>query len=106
MAAHKKSKYVPLKTYLELESAAQTKSEYIDGESLSMAEASLNHVFITSNVYAQLIQRLKDKSCMAFGSDLRVFVEKCNSVFYPDISVCCEDAHFSDTGMATILNPN
>ena len=40
--------------YLEIESAADTKSEYISGEMFAMSGASRNHSFLVGDIFAQL----------------------------------------------------
>ena len=50
-------KYFTVQEYLELEDAAEYKSEYYKGEIFAMAGASFNHNQIAGNVYSQLRQR-------------------------------------------------
>jgi len=61
--------------YLEMETAATEKSEYYQGEIFAMSGAKLTHNIISGNMLAELGQRLKDKSCRPFNSDMRVHIK-------------------------------
>jgi Uma2 family endonuclease len=75
--------------YLAWEDQQTEKHEYFEGEVFAMAGASMAHNVIFSNVFGEIRQFLKGKSCMPFGSDLRVYVPQNKLYAYPDISVFC-----------------
>jgi Uma2 family endonuclease len=75
--------------YLELERAAEFKSEFYDGEMFATAGGSRAHSLIASNLIRELGNRLKGGPCVVFTSDLRVKVEATGLFTYPDVSVAC-----------------
>ena len=105
MAAQKLPSYVPLETYIAWEDAAELKSEYYDGTIVAMTGASRSHVRLTTNVALELGTQLRDNPCETYDHDLRVYVEACRSIFYPDFTVACDPPEFTPSGMATLTNP-
>lgn len=91
--------------YLEIERAAEQRSEYLDGEMFAMAGASPRHVAIVSNLVGELHGRLKGGPCRVFSSDLRLRVEATGLHTYPDVVVACDALRFSDAKADTLLNP-
>jgi hypothetical protein len=91
--------------YLEIERAAETKSEYFDGQMFAMSSGLLPHAFISANLVTELNAALRGTKCRATGSDLRVGVSKQGPFFYPDVSVLCGDAELADDWKNTLLNP-
>lgn len=89
--------------YLALERAAQTKSEYIDGQMVAMAGASVSHVRVMSNVLTRLATHLHGKDCEALGSDLRVQAHA--DFYYPDVTVICGPLILGGPPSDTLLNP-
>lgn len=65
--------------YLLLEERAEIKSEYCAGEIFAMTGGSLNHSL------GELRQALRGRGCRAFGSDLRLYVERFQLFTYPDL---------------------
>jgi Uma2 family endonuclease len=96
---------ISVQEYLLWEARAESKSELYDGAILAMAGATPEHIRITTNLARRLGNQLDGSPCEPFDSDMRVFVEKCNSVFYPDLTVVCGEAQFLDTALATLCNP-
>jgi Uma2 family endonuclease len=90
--------------YLAMERASETKHEYFDGEIFAMAGASEPHNLIAWNIGGELHHRLKNGSCRAYVSDMRV---RCPSGLrtYPDVSVVCGGPQFEDDRRDTLLNP-
>jgi Uma2 family endonuclease len=91
--------------YLEIERAAEFKSEFYAGEMFAMAGASPPHVLITSNVTAELNAQLKGRPCRVYSSDLRVRVSETGLYTYPDVVVVCGQQQFDDEKGDTLLNP-
>ncbi len=91
--------------YLEFESAAEFKSEYVNGELLAMAGASLNHNLIALNAASELRAQLRRRDCITFMSDMRVKVEDTGLYAYPDVSVVCGEQRFERKRGETLLNP-
>lgn len=97
--------YVSPSDYLEWERAAETKSEYFNGEIFAMAGASLQHNRIVGNLLFDLHTQLRGKACEALSSDMRVKVEDSGLYTYPDVIVICGRAKLEDAHRDTLLNP-
>jgi Uma2 family endonuclease len=90
--------------YLELERAAETRSEFYDGVMYGTAGTSLEHSIIAGNLFAAMHSALRGSPCMSASSDLRVRLDK-RTYVYPDIVVVCEQPKFGDDSVDTLLNP-
>ena len=91
--------------YLEIERAAEIKSEFYNGEMFAMAGGSKAHNLIASNVGFVLNLHLRQRDCLVFGSDMRVKIERINKYTYPDISVTCGKQIFEEESDDALLNP-
>ncbi len=77
--------------YLEIERAAEYKSEYFNGEMFplgdglitGMAGAVESHNLITLNTGGELRQQFKGRPCKAYVSDMRVRVGSTGLYTYP-----------------------
>lgn len=98
------SRYTPAE-YLALERAAETKSEYLDGEIFAMAGASRQHNLITGSVVTRMTTQLESRPCEVYPSDMRVKVPATNLYTYPDVVVVCEEPRFEDAELDVLLNP-
>lgn len=91
--------------YLSMERAAETKSEFFDGELFAMAGATRAHNLITLNVARQIGNDLDEGPCEVYASDMRVLIEATGLYVYPDVVVVCEEPRFEDATGDTLLNP-
>ena len=91
--------------YLEIERAAQFKSEFFDGEMFAMAGGSRKHSLIASNLIAELRNRLRGRPCAVFNSDLRIKIETTGLYTYPDASVVCGPSKSITDADDTLVNP-
>jgi Uma2 family endonuclease len=91
--------------YLAHEEGAEYKSEYLDGEVVSMTGGSINHNRIARNVLTIFAMGLQRSACEAFGSDMRLWVAAYRLYTYPDISVICGAPEFYADRNDTITNP-
>ena len=90
--------------YLQLENDAVTKSEFYKGEIFAMAGAGLQHNIIYNNLFGNLLNVCKGKSCTPFGSDYRLHIPQNSLYTYPDISIYCKQNIDDDTiGKPTVL---
>jgi Uma2 family endonuclease len=96
--------YTPAE-YLELERAAETKSEYRYGQIYAMTGASRAHNLISGNLFGELRQQLRGRSCEAYVNDIRVRVSHTGLYTYPDVVVACGEIEFEDDSVDTLLNP-
>ena len=69
-----------------------------------MAGGSANHSLIAANFLGEVRQALKEKSCVAYNSDLRVKVHPTGLYTYPDATIVCGTRRFEDE-LNTLLNP-
>jgi Uma2 family endonuclease len=91
--------------YLQIERAAETKSEFFDGDMFAMAGGTRAHSLIAANLVREIGNRLKTTDCVAYNADLRVKVEATGLFTYPDVSVACGSQRFLDEEQDTLLNP-
>ncbi|MFL6230879.1 MAG: Uma2 family endonuclease [Pyrinomonadaceae bacterium] len=91
--------------YLAMERQAEYKSEYLNGETFAMVGASRKHNLIAGNVFGELREQLKGKSCEAYTNDMRVKVSSNGLYTYPDVVVVCGEPQFEDGYIDTLLNP-
>jgi Uma2 family endonuclease len=102
-AQPKKKKYTPAE-YLALEEAAESKSEYWNGEIVAMSGARIDHQQIVSNITEFLGSKVRGR-CRIFPSEMKVWVKKRNKFFYPDLTIICDKPSFYKTRRDTIDNP-
>jgi Uma2 family endonuclease len=75
--------------YLAFEHAAKTKHEFVKGEVIEMAGASLEHSAIATDTRTTLAINLRGTGCEVYDSDLRVRVAEDDPYYYPDATVVC-----------------
>ncbi len=97
--------YLSPEEYLVIERAAETKSEYFNGEMFAMVGASREHNLIVVNTTRELTQQLKGKPCEAYSNDMRVRIPATGLYTYPDVVVVCSEPIFEDEHVDTLLNP-
>ena len=93
------------KAYLEMERAAETKSEYYRGEVFAMERSSFAHSLVVTNLIAELVNQLKKHDCMAYASNLRLEIESNGFYTYPDVMVICGKPAVIDAHLDTVTNP-
>lgn len=91
--------------YLVIERAAETRSEYFNGEMFAMVGASREHNLIVANITSELRQALKGSPCELYPTDMRVRVPATGLYTYPDVVVVCNEPLFEDEHVDTLLNP-
>src|SRR6266404_4278788 len=75
--------------YLEIERAAEFKSEFFDGEMFAMAGGTPQHSLIATNLAREFGNRLGSGRCTVYNADLRIKIEATGLYTYPDLSVIC-----------------
>ena len=88
--------YITPEQYLEIERAAEFRSEYFDGEMFAMSGGTLDHATIKENLAAILTVQLRGSQCRSASSDLRLQTHSRGPYFYPDIVVFCGKPKLSD----------
>lgn len=104
MAAHPQPRLTP-EQYLEIERAAEFRSEYFNGHMYAMSGGSPRHAFIIGNCIGELHNALRKSPCRIASSDLRVRVSPGGLYTYPDIVVICDELRLADNRNDTLLNP-
>ena len=96
--------HLTVEQYLEIERAAEFRSEYLNGEVFAMAGGGRKHALIAMAVGARLDEQLRDRPCAVAGSNLRLFCQQAKMLTYPDIVVFCEPAQFLDGDTDTLVD--
>jgi Uma2 family endonuclease len=91
--------------YLEIERAAEFKSEFFDGEMFAMAGGTPQHSLIATNLAGEFKHRLKGRPCAPYNADLRIKIEATGLLTYPDLSVICGPLQFAEGTNDTVVNP-
>ncbi len=105
MTAVPKKQFYSEAEYLELERAAEFRSEYYDGEIFAMAGAKFAHNRVKENLAGELFRRPKGGRCQTLSSDMRVNIPRAKAFTYPDILIVCGEPVFLDDKHDTLLNP-
>ncbi|MEH1888152.1 MAG: Uma2 family endonuclease [Nostoc sp.] len=98
-------RYYTPEEYLELEEAADYKSEYIDGQIISMAGGTANHNRIAGNFYAVLNFAFRQQEYEVFNSDMRLWIHQKRIYTYPDVTVIASEPEFFNNRTDIITNP-
>lgn len=104
MSALPKKTLTPEK-YLEIERAAEFKSEFHDGEMFAMAGTNRRHSFIVGDFGGALRTRFKGGACEVHTTEIRVRVKEDGLYTYPDVVAVCGRPEFLDETEDTLLNP-
>lgn len=99
-----KTYYSP-EEYLELETAAEYRSEYFNGQIIPMAGGKPNHNKISLNFCSALNFALRKTAYDVFMSDLRLWIPGCSLYTYPDVMVVETPLTFAENRQDTIINP-
>ena len=78
--------------YLDWESRAKEKHEYVAGEIFAMAGASERHNRITLNIAFHLRLATRGHSCRAFMADMKLRIADARSYYYPDVMLVCDNS--------------
>jgi Uma2 family endonuclease len=97
--------YLTPEQYLEIERAAEYRSEYFNGEMFAMAGASEAHALIVTNFVRELSTRLRGRPCRVYSNDIRVKVDRTGLYTYPDVVIACGEIQFEDDRRDTLLDP-
>jgi Uma2 family endonuclease len=91
--------------YLEIERAAEFKSEFYQGEMFAMSGGKPQHSLIATNLAREFSMRLRSSECVAYNTDLRIKIEASGLYTYPDLSVICGPLRFAEGTDDTVVNP-
>jgi Uma2 family endonuclease len=104
MQAPTQTYYSP-EEYLELETAAEYRSEYHDGQIIPMAGGKPNHNQLAINLTSAVNYNLRKKPYRVFMSDLRLWIPDYRLCTYPDVMVIQTPLVFAENRQDTIINP-
>ena len=104
MATQPKTFLTP-EQYLEIERAAEFKSEYYQGEMFAMAGAVRVHNLLAVNATREISEQLRKRPCETYSNDMRVHVPTTGLYTYPDVVVLCGKPAYLDHNQDTLLNP-
>jgi Uma2 family endonuclease len=91
--------------YLDLERSLESKNEFFGGEMFAMSGGTPLHSQIATNLAREIGNKLKDRDCIPYNSDLRLKVEATGLFTYPDLSVVCGPLQFAPGTDDTVVNP-
>ncbi|MDM9585703.1 Uma2 family endonuclease [Nostoc sp. GT001] len=100
-----KQRYYTPEEYLELEEAADYKSEYIDGQIIPMAGGTINHNRISLNLSAALNFAFRQQDYEVFMGDVRLWIPQKLTYTYPDVMILAGEPEFFNNRKDIILNP-
>ncbi len=98
--------FITPEQYLEIERAAEFKSEYFAGEMFAMAGAVRTHNLLAINAAREISTQLRKRSYEAYAADMRVLVPATGLYTYPDLVAVCGERKVLDSKQDTLLNPN
>jgi Uma2 family endonuclease len=104
MQAIEQRHYTP-EEYLELETIADYKSEYIDGQIIPMTGGSTNHNRIALNLSADLNIAFRKIPYDVFIGDVRLWIPERRIFTYPDVMVIEGKPEYFQKRTDTVLNP-
>ncbi len=105
MSALTKKEHYTKEEYLEMEAAAEYKSEYYDGEIFAKPGISHWHSSICVNLCCIVGKATDDKDFIPFESSMKLEIAEPNAYVYPDLMVTHGDAEPSEKTDHAITNP-
>jgi Uma2 family endonuclease len=104
MASQSIPRFTP-EQYLEIERAAQVRSEYLNGEMFAMAGATARHNTIVNAIGRALYPRIQGR-CTYFTTDMRLLIPATGLYTYPDLLVVCGQVVFAGDREDIVTNPS
>jgi Uma2 family endonuclease len=105
MVAQIEKRLYTAEEYLELEIAAETRSEYHDGEIIPMTGGLPNHNDIAGNLYVLLKLALRHQNYRVFLADQRLWIPEARLYTYPDVMVLSKPIELQTGRKDTVMNP-
>lgn len=97
--------YLTEEAYLAFEASSPIKHEYVRGTIYAMTGGTEAHNLLASNTLSALLVQVRRRPCKVYNSDQRVNVTATGLYAYPDVTVVCGQALFSDKPRKTLINP-
>jgi Uma2 family endonuclease len=105
MSVQLEKRYYTPEEYLSLEEKAEFKSEYHDGEIVTMTGGTTNHNKITLNICRRLPLTIKGQNYEIFMNDVRLWTARYRRYVYPDVIVIQGEPVYEGSGTTTVTNP-
>ncbi|HEX2206099.1 MAG TPA: Uma2 family endonuclease [Longimicrobium sp.] len=106
MATAPQTATVTLEDFIAAAEATDERLEFVDGQIVSMAGASLEHALITENIAYALRTRLRTGGCRVLSQGTLVAADGSDDTFLPDVAVFCGQAQRRKVRGADVLqNP-
>jgi Uma2 family endonuclease len=91
--------------YLDMEAAADYKSEYYNGEIFAMSGGSPKHSIISFNLIREIGKGIRNKNCTGFESNMKLEIPEADAYVYPDLMVVFGDIELAENASDAITNP-
>lgn len=75
--------------YLDAETRAEIRHEYVAGEVFALIGAPLRHERLVRGLWRAADAHLRGTGCEAFSASTRLRVEAADCFYYPDVFVVC-----------------
>ena len=98
-------RYYTPEEYLELEEAADYKSEYINGQIIPIAGGTINHNQIALNLSTDLNFAFKRQSYRVYMGDVRLWIAQKRTYTYPDVMILADEPEYFNNRRDIIVNP-
>ena len=98
-------RYYTPEEYLALEETAIDKSEYHDGEIVTMTGGTTNHNKLALNFCRKFPLTIKEQDYEIFINDVRLWISQNRRYFYPDIMVIQEEPIYQENNQTVVTNP-
>ncbi|MEQ1529593.1 MAG: Uma2 family endonuclease [Methylococcales bacterium] len=96
MSLLQKMLFLSEQAYLDYESAADLRHEYVDGQLYAMAGAGERHNRITLNIAFQLRAAARGGPCGVFVNDMKLKLTLGKAYYYPDVMLVCNSQDGAD----------
>lgn len=98
-------RYYTPEEYLALEETAINKSEYHDGEIVTMTGGTTNHNKLALNFCRKFPLTIKEQNYEIFINDVRLWIPQTRRYVYPDIMVIQEEPIYQENNQTVVTNP-
>jgi Uma2 family endonuclease len=97
--------YLSVADYLQLEDAAEERSEYCNGEIFTVSGNTLNHNRLLLNTAGELKAKLKKMPYLVFMIEVKLWIPQRNNFKYPDVMIIEGQPQYYENRKDILLNP-
>lgn len=94
-----------LSEYLAMEEVSATRHEFYNGLVVEMSGGTENHIHAASNLLVATSIAIRERPCVVYGSDLKIYLLAADKVVYPDVFVICGPVKFLAQRKDVVTNP-